>query len=104
MNIIEQKQDSIFRLCELHKVKRLYAFGSALTGNFNDESDVDLIVDFQDIPVEEYADNYFDFKFSLQDIFNRPVDLLENQAIKNPYFLHSINKHKEIIYKQKLTH
>jgi len=98
MNIIEQKQDSIFRLCELHKVKRLYAFGSALTGNFNDESDVDLIVDFQDIPVEEYADNYFDFKFSLQDIFNRPVDLLENQAIKNPYFLHSINKHKEIIY------
>jgi predicted nucleotidyltransferase len=98
MNIIEQKQDSIFRLCKLHKVKHLYAFGSALTGQFNDESDVDLIVDFQDIPVEEYADNYFNLKFSLQEVFNRPVDLLENKAIKNPYFLHGINRQKQIVY------
>ena len=54
----------------------MYAFGSVLTPNFNTNSDVDLIVDFKDIDVKDYADNYFDFKFTLQDIFKRKVDLL----------------------------
>ena len=85
-------------LCGQYNVKSLYAFGSVLTEQFNNNSDVDLIVAFNDIPVEEYADNYFDFKFSLQDIFNRPVDLLEEQAIKNPYFRKKIDTSKQIIY------
>jgi predicted nucleotidyltransferase len=46
--------------------------------------------------VKEYGDNYFDFKFSLQDILNRPVDLLEDQAIKNPCF-------KKELFKKKVT-
>ena len=85
-------------LCGQYNVKSLYAFGSVLTEQFNNNSDVDLIVAFNDIPVEDYADNYFDFKFSLQDIFNRPVDLLEEQAIKNPYFRKKIDTNKQIIY------
>ncbi len=51
-----------------------------------------------EIDVKDYADNYFDFKFSLQDIFNRPVDLLEEQAIKNPYFKQVVNQTKELVY------
>ena len=50
--------------------------------------------------MKDYADNYFDFKFSLQDILNRPVDLLEEQAIKNPYFKEELNKKKVIVYKE----
>jgi predicted nucleotidyltransferase len=79
-------------------VKALYAFGSVLTDRFKEDSDIDLIVTFNDIPVEDYADNYFDFKFSLQDIFNRQVDLLEEQAIKNPYFKKNVNSTKQLIY------
>ena len=78
----------------------MYAFGSVLTPNFNTNSDIDLIVDFKEIDVKDYADNYFDFKFSLQDIFNRPVDLLEEQAIKNPYFKEELNKKKVIVFKE----
>ena len=85
-------------LCRKYNVKTLYAFGSVLTEQFSNNSDVDLIVAFNDIPVEDYADNYFDFKFSLQDVFNRQVDLLEEQAIKNPYFRQKIDKNKQIIY------
>jgi predicted nucleotidyltransferase len=59
---------------------------------------VDLIVKFHNIPVEDYADNYFDLKFSLQDMFKRPVDLLEEQAIRNPYFIQHINREKRLIY------
>jgi predicted nucleotidyltransferase len=68
MNRLESYTKDIIKLCEAHRVKSLYAFGSVLTDNFNKESDIDLIVDFSNIEVEDYADNYFDFKFSLSKI------------------------------------
>ncbi len=86
------------KLCKKHKVKSLFAFGSVLNEKFNDKSDVDLIVNFEEIELLAYADNFFDFKFSLEKIFNRTIDLLEEEAIKNPFFLKSINKHKRLIY------
>ena len=98
MNTLSAYKNEINALCANHKVRSLYAFGSVLTPNFNTNSDIDLIVDFKEIDVEDYADNYFDFKFSLQDIFNRPVDLLEEQAIKNPYFKQVVNQTKELVY------
>ncbi|AYQ31266.1 nucleotidyltransferase family protein [Runella sp. SP2] len=100
MNTLERYTSEIKRLCENHKVKSLYAFGSVLTDRFNSESDIDLIVDFSTIEVEDYADNYFDFKFSLQDLLNRPIDLLEEKAIKNPYFKKSVNQQRQLIYGQ----
>lgn len=90
----------IERLCKTHKVKSLFAFGSVLTDKFNQESDIDLLVDFSKIGVEDYADNYFDFKFALQDIFKRPIDLLEQKALKNPYLIKSIDREKRLIYGQ----
>lgn len=98
MNSLESYTTDIIKLCETYKVKSLYAFGSVLTGDINKESDIDLIVDFSEIAVEDYADNYFDFKFSLQDIFKRPVDLLEEKAIKNPYFKKSVNQQRRLVY------
>jgi len=95
---LHQYAADIFFLCKQYNVRTLYAFGSILTDSFNSDSDVDLIVAFNEMPVDDYADNYFDFKFSLQDILNRPVDLLEEQAIKNPYFLKHINSNKQSIY------
>ncbi|MDR0834991.1 MAG: nucleotidyltransferase domain-containing protein [Tannerella sp.] len=98
MERLYQYMADISSLCRQYKVKTLYAFGSVLTDKFNQNSDVDLIVDFREIPVEDYADNYFDLKFSLQDILNRPVDLLEEQAIKNPYFRQSVEENKQLVY------
>lgn len=98
MNTLSVCKDQINKLCASHKVKSLYAFGSVLTSDFDTNSDIDLIVGFKDIDVNDYADNYFDFKFSLQDIFNRPVDLLEEQAIKNPFFKQVVNQTKELVY------
>jgi len=98
MNTLFAYKKEIKALCAIHKVRSLYAFGSVITPNFNTNSDIDLIVDFKDIDLKDYADNYFDFKFSLQDILNRPVDLLEEQAIKNPYFKEGLNNKKLIVY------
>ena len=88
----------IKKLCEQYKVDKLYAFGSVLTDKFSKDSDVDLVVHFDDLPVEVYADNYFDFKFSLEDMLNRRIDLLEGKALRNPYFIQHLDKTKQLIY------
>jgi predicted nucleotidyltransferase len=98
MFILGQYRNIIEKLCVLHKVKRLYAFGSVLTDKFNSESDIDFIVDFDAMEIENYADNYFDLKFSLQDILKRPVDLLEEKSLKNPYFIKAISQNRTIVY------
>lgn len=95
---LDNYRDSLPPLCQKYRVAKLYAFGSVLTDRFGPDSDVDLIVAFDDMPVEQYADNYFDFKFSLQDIFDRPIDLLEQQAIRNPYFRQTVDRTKQLIY------
>jgi len=98
MSFIQEHSSAILDLCKKHKVKDLYAFGSVLTKDFNSNSDIDFIVNFQPIEVSEYVDNYFDLKFSLEEILERPIDLLEEQAIKNPYLKENINQQKELVY------
>ena len=98
MSFLENHITDISKLCKSHRVKSLYAFGSVLTDRFSDKSDVDLVVEFQPIDLLEYSDNYFDLKFSLQDILKRPIDLLEERAIKNPYFRQSLDKQRKLIY------
>ncbi len=97
-SILEQYSHDIQTLCAAHRVKSLYAFGSVTTEKFNTNSDIDLIVDFDPIDIKEYVDNYFDFKFSLQDILRRPIDLLEEKAIKNPYFKQAVNNKRQLLY------
>lgn len=98
MERLETYSKDIIKLCETHKVKSLYAFGSILNNRFNKESDIDLIVDFLNVKVEDYADNYFAFKFSLEDILKKPIDLLEEKAIKNPYLKQSIDQKRKLVY------
>ena len=98
LNSLENYSTDIKILCETHKVKTLYAFGSVLSDKFTIASDIDLIVDFEPLDILDYADNYFNLKFSLEDIFKRPVDLLEEKAIKNPYFLKSVNQQRKLVY------
>ncbi|RYE39256.1 MAG: nucleotidyltransferase [Sphingobacteriales bacterium] len=98
MNGLAAYSNDISKLCKNHKVKSLYAFGSVLTDRFNQDSDIDLVVDFAKIDVEDYADNYFGLKFSLQELLKRPVDLLERNAIKNPYFKETLQKQSQLVY------
>lgn len=98
MNIVEKNIDKIRDLCSKHKVSKLFAFGSVLTNRFQKDSDVDLIVDFAGVDLYDYADNYFDLKFSLENLFKHDVDLLEDKAINNPYLRKSIDSSKQLIY------
>lgn len=98
MNLIDNNRQKIAALCKKYKVSKLFVFGSVLTNRFNDESDVDLLVSFDKEKIKDYFDNYFDFKYSLEDLFGREVDLLEEQTIKNPYLKKSIEENKALVY------
>lgn len=92
----------IVALCEKHKVQQLYVFGSALTEKFSKDSDIDFTVVFdkEALPLLVYGENYFEFKFALEDLLKRDVDLVEYNAVKNPYFKEELDETKQIIYGQ----
>ncbi len=98
MKLIENNIQKIAALCKKYKVNKLFAFGSILTDRFSDDSDVDLVVSFNKTEVSDYFDNYFDFKYSLEDLFGREVDLLEEQSIRNPYLKKNVDATKALIY------
>ena len=98
MSIIEKNIDKIRFLCNQHRVVKLFVFGSILTGNFKKSSDIDFLVDFAGVDLNDYADNYFAFKSALESLLKRPIDLLEDKAIKNPYLRQSIDSSKQLIY------
>lgn len=84
-----------------HKVKELYIFGSILTPQFTDSSDIDFLVQFDTIDLVDYFDNYMGFKEKLEALFDRPADLLENQAIRNPIFRQILDRDKRLVYDRK---
>ena len=95
---MENHIERIKTLCNLYNVEKMYLFGSALNSNFSDSSDIDFLVKFKPIELAQYFDNYIHFKENLETLFGREVDLLEEQTLKNPILIKSINKSKKLIY------
>ncbi|MCX2680851.1 nucleotidyltransferase domain-containing protein [Galbibacter sp. EGI 63066] len=98
MIAINQYINEIRALCKTHNVEKLYLFGSATNDDFSPESDIDFLVKFKKIDLAKYFENYMVLKESLKNIFNREIDLVEEQTLKNPILIKSINKSKELIY------
>jgi predicted nucleotidyltransferase len=98
MGIVEQNINDIKRLCILYNVDKMYLFGSVLNSSFNEKSDIDLLVKFKSMELANYLDNYIGFKENLEALFGREVDLVEEQTLRNPVLIKSINKSKSLIY------
>lgn len=99
MDFFSKYRPSIIALCEKHKVKWLFAFGSVLTSRFTEKSDIDLVVDFdKEVEQVDYVNNFFDLRDALSAIFHREIDLLEDKAIRNPVLRRNIDRTKSLIY------
>jgi predicted nucleotidyltransferase len=98
--IIQENRNNLIRLCTKYKVKSLEIFGSVISeDSFNfAESDIDFIVKFLPLDPIHHAKNYFSLLRDLKNLFKKSIDLVEAGAIKNPYFLESINKSRQSIY------
>ena len=98
MNIEKPKIVQIQELCKINKVKSLFAFGSVTRDDFNESSDIDLVVDFDEKDPFKYTDLYFNLKLKLEEILKRQVDLLEERAIRNRIFRQQLENTKVKIY------
>ena len=97
--IIEQNLDEIIRICTHRRVRHLAVFGSATDDRFDpDRSDIDLLVEFENMQPAEHADQYFGLAEDLERLLNRSVDLVEPEGVRNPYFRKSFEETKVEIY------
>jgi len=81
-------------------VRTFSAFGSVNRDDFNDDSDIDFVVDFNENDPFKYADLYFDLKENLEDLLKRQIDLIEERGIKNRFFKKELDETKVLIYGQ----
>jgi predicted nucleotidyltransferase len=98
MSILSNHIEQIKNACASNKVRTLFAFGSVTNDKFNEDSDVDLVVDIDETNPIEYSDKYFNLKEQLEVILNRQIDLLEHKSIRNPILKQEIDQTKILIY------
>ena len=99
---IQNKIERLHLLYEKYKVKRAFLFGSAVNGDFNPErSDIDMLVDMDDLPPVERGEYLMKLWSELEDLFARKIDLLTQNSIRNPYLKSSIENSKYLIYDRK---
>jgi hypothetical protein len=91
--IVEEKRAAIVELCRLHRVRRLDLFGSAAGENFDPlRSDLDFLVEIEDLAPASYSKEYFGLLEDLEDLFGRRIDLVVESAVTNPYFRESFQR------------
>lgn len=97
--VIERHRAEIATLCRRYHVKRLDLFGSAARGEDRpDRSDLDFLVAFDARATDAYAESYFGLLEELEKLFGRPVDLVVDEAIRNPYLRQGIERSMAAIY------
>ena len=99
VKLVDQHQSELAALCRQYDVKRLELFGSALVRvDEADVHDLDFLVEFSDWKTEGAADRFFGLMFGLEELFDKPVDLVHVSAIKNPYFRDNVMRQCKVIY------
>lgn len=101
---VQDKLSVIGALCDRYSVARLEIFGSATREDFDSaRSDLDFLVTFQEMSPREHRANYFSLLADLENLFLRPVDLIETPALENPYFLRAIEPTRIVLYSHDAT-
>ena len=92
-NLIEHNLEEITRLCRQYRVRRLAVFGSIVRLDFDPaRSDADFLVEFESVPVRLRMQNYLGLQSALASLLSRPVDLIEEGSIRNPYILNRVTE------------
>lgn len=98
MGIIDERGEQVAALCQKYAVKELYVFGSTLRDDFAPASDIDLAVVFSRQGVAGSFDQYFDFKIEVEQLLQRPVNLVCAASVRNSIFRQELDATKRLIY------
>lgn len=93
---IERYKKKVEKACREFSLQRLDLVGSASRSDFGEASDVDFLVTFEGDTF--LFQRYFGLKERLELIFERPVDLIEERAVRNPYVRKALQKDRVKIY------
>lgn len=96
--LIKRNRSALRRLGEKYQVSKMYVFGSVTNDSFSETSDIDILISFNDLPIDQYTDNFFELHDDLEKLFGRKVDLLTESSISNPFFKEKVQKTKQLIY------
>lgn len=78
---VEEYKNKVIQVCKKYDVKKLTLFGSALSNDFNSDSDIDFLIEFNN--AKNGIKKYMNIKYELENIFSKPVDLVMPKAINN---------------------
>lgn len=78
---IEIPTAELAEICRRYHVRELALFGLALREDFRDDSDLDILVEFEP-ETQGGLFAVFDLKFELESLFDRTVDLGEKAGLK----------------------
>ena len=96
---IQLKLIDFTTLCKLYNVKNLYAFGSATTDQFDENSsDIDLLIEIEENDPLVRGEKLLAIWDKLEEFFQRKVDLLTQSSLKNPILRKNIDATKILIY------
>jgi len=95
---VDFRSSEFIALCKSHKVKELYAFGSVVNGNFTDESDIDLLVEIDEINPISKGKLLLSLYGKFEKLFNKKIDLLTPNSIRNEFLEEHIGSHRELVY------
>jgi len=99
IKLIEENHLQIAALCAKYRARRLALIGSAARDDFDDKtSDLDFVVDFDDLTIDDAADRYLGLLVDLEDLFDRHVDVVSYHAIRNPYFRQVVDRTRVELY------
>jgi len=90
-------QDALAQFCRKWRIRELSIFGSALRDDFGPESDLDFLVSFEPGTPLDLSD-LLDMKEELEARYGRSVDLIEKEALRNPWRKHEILRTRKVIY------
>ena len=90
-------QEAVAAFCKKWRIRELSLFGSALRDDFGPESDLDFLVTFEvGVPLD--ISDLVEMKEELQSRYGRPVDIVEKEALRNPWRIREILSAREVIY------
>ena len=99
IELVDQHRAALATLCAKYRVRRLDLIGSAARDTFDpDRSDLDFVVQFENLTVDDAADRYFGLLVELEEMFRRKVDLVSYTGIRNPFFRQVIEKTRVPLY------
>lgn len=98
-NLIDNNIESLKEICNKNHVAELYIFGSALSNDFSDQSDLDFAYVLKDgLNPIEYGDAFFGLLEDLENLFDRKIDLVSYRVVKNPIFKQELDNTKVALY------